>query len=671
MREIQEEFRTKKIEIDLNLSADVKDLLKCVLRRNPDHRYNIKQVLEHPCLINRVEEFARPITEDQYALLITCYMQNCGMSTKRDHPDEIKKYKASHKDLETDFLGAGEDLNPANFFDDISVNVPSSSYYGPIPTPFFGTDPGFFDNINANLAFKKSKADSRRMISEGGNSGSKGNMIIKNMFHVASPVESIKRDSDYEPRQTGSQRVLMTIDLPRTPSSSGSVRDIYLPSQSQTNLSRKMSELNPGSIPFRNSHETPGDNKPISIKVVSSEYKPSKHFLNIPVSKDQQPESTRLSTETVQNGGKNQPQISKLFVTGETFSQKQFVSNEISLNRFENHNQLLKPKSLETGQAKIKQVRLETYATNKGTPTSGMNTQSIQPNYQRHETGSDPSLIRFVNHIPLSANVSKPLSLYVNEFSLAHVEMTESIFQPTPETTNIKIENVRYFPYEIQEYDQIQTPRNLNEHLNRQTEPEKRSFLKNPLSFAPELMVKKKDMGMERQGVFAAESPKRKVMITAPPVKPPGYISNNMTFVNYDQQPTQNSQAITRPIAQAPQIDHRKNFSQEPRHGLFGNRVFLPLLPNKELETNRFVNVKFDPYFEDHGSSTIRNEQKTQYLPVASQFGQQKSGLTGDAKINAVYRPSSRPVSVEKNRDFSAGPERNMGRQYITTYKLK
>lgn len=671
MREIQEEFRTKKIEIDMNLSTDVKDLLKCVLRRNPDHRYNIKQVLEHPCLINRVEEFSRPITEDQYALLITCYMQNCGMSTKRDHPDEIKKYKASHKDLETDFFGTGEDLNPANFFDDITVNVPSSSYYGPIPTPFFGTDPGFFDNINANLAFKKSKADSRRIVPEGGNSGSKANASIKNMFQVASPVESIKRDSGYEQRQTGSQRVLMTMDLPRTPSNSGSVRDIYLPIQSQTSLTRNMSGLNPVSIPFRNSHETPGDKQPVSIKVVSSEYKPSNQFLNIPVSQDQQPESTRLSTETVQNGGKNQPQISKLFVTGETFSQKQFINNEVTLNRFENHNQLLKPQSLETGQALIQQVRLETYATNKGTPTSSMNAQSIQPNYQRHETGSDPSSIRFVNHTPLSAHVSKPVSLYVNEFSLAHVEMSESIFQPTPESTNIKTETVRYFPYEIQEYDQIQTPRNLNEHLNRQTEPEKRSFLKNPLNFVPELMVKKTDLGIERQGVFAAESPKRKVLITAPPVKPSVFISNNMTFVNYNQQPAQNSQANTRPNAQAPQIDHRNIFSQEPRHGSFGNRVFLPPLPNKELETNRFVNVKYDQYFEDHGSSTIRNEQKTQYLPVASQFGQQKSGLTGDAKISGVYRPGSRPVSVEKNRDFSAGPGRNLGRQYITTYKLK
>ena len=159
MKEIQEEFRTKKIEIDANLSNDVKDLIRCVLRRNPEQRFNIKQVLSHPAITNRIPEFEKPITEEQYSYLIECYMQNCGMSNKRDHPEEVKKYKESHKNVDQNFFGNEE--TPKNFFDDVDHLInPISSYFGPAIAPFTGTDPGFFDFI-PDPNFKKSKNVSR------------------------------------------------------------------------------------------------------------------------------------------------------------------------------------------------------------------------------------------------------------------------------------------------------------------------------------------------------------------------------------------------------------------------------------------------------------------------------------------------------------------------------
>jgi len=96
--EIVNEFQTKKIEINKNISADIKDLMKCILKRNPDERYDINQVIQHQAIINNIETFSRPLSADEYKIMITNYLINCGKSVIRDMPDELKKLKEEISD---------------------------------------------------------------------------------------------------------------------------------------------------------------------------------------------------------------------------------------------------------------------------------------------------------------------------------------------------------------------------------------------------------------------------------------------------------------------------------------------------------------------------------------------------------------------------------------------
>jgi len=166
VEEINQELKTKQIQINATLSPETKDLLKCLLKRNSNDRFDINQVLKHPALQNHLDEFKRPLSEADKKLLFDNYMFNCGSSEIVEIPEaitnksnsntlavepEVKKSvtmsergsyrKQVNKPLNDDFK---------NFFDDVFVEKITKS-------PNNETTGNFFDLMHSSNFFKKSE----------------------------------------------------------------------------------------------------------------------------------------------------------------------------------------------------------------------------------------------------------------------------------------------------------------------------------------------------------------------------------------------------------------------------------------------------------------------------------------------------------------------------------
>lgn len=512
IKEIQEEFKNKKIEINANLSSDVKDLLKCVLRRNPNQRYNIKQVLQHPAILSRMDEFNRPISEEQFALLITSYMQNCGMSDKRDHPEEIKKYKESHKNFANEWFGktGGES---GGFFDDVPVQFPSSSYYGPLPAPFFPTDPGFFDNIPENLSFRKSRQNSQRTdnASHGSNPhlqqemssptqtysqpGSSSRAINSSLLPLQ--AGDLKRSESF-PEQNQNQISSRQIKILGSPSN-----DINIPNSSMRTISvgqinNQITSIQNIGLQQQNSTKAANAERKEETQSVASipsvkKIQSDPPTFNLPPSKPEPAKTTQTyqtnkvtpqyppPVESKTNITFNPYEVQKSFqtVTFQNAQSSQNLNSNLGYKQTKSENVASQPQL-----TPIQQPSSQPQQQRQGqqSPTKNLNIPITQPTnnltsvFRPTNPQNDNSNATFVNYIPYVPQTPSSNKYQQSTGSTGTDQlgtMRTSFDYGNSSYISIqggdkRSEEVGYFPYEIEAGNHSAVMNNLNEQFNRQ-----------------------------------------------------------------------------------------------------------------------------------------------------------------------------------------------------------
>ena len=628
----------------MNLSTDVKDLIKCILRRNPDQRYNIKQVLEHPAIQSRIDEFNKPITEDQYALLINFYMQNCGMSNKRDHPEEIKKYKESRKDLDPEYFDKHEAQGNANFFDDISVNFPTINSHSPMLTPFFGTDPGFFDDIPASR-FKKSRGEIKPQTFTSNETINWGNNILN---PAQTPSLDFKKTDSFTDSRT-QQPSKKNIPAPmqnESKSNPASTREIYTSllsnnQQEQQSLRNVYLQQKTG-VEFRSSNEHPDDKTNISVKRIPVELPPTRPYSNQYTTDHKQMTPTRQFNVSENNTGP--------------------ISNQITVNKSptKGHPPLNKPK---TGEPTYQISKNQSHDTNNTKLVS--NTQ----NYPNNNPVPDSISVRFVNYQASPQNIkdnqptiktepSKPLPS-INEFT-------------TDKNQNISNEAVRYFPYEIHDGNKSIVFTNLNEKFNKkhyiQTHEEKPPN-RITYNFSAEQLPRNSQDFFNPKIYRKDEKLPPRIVVNSVTQGSNTYSNNNMTFINHKDSENK-PQTITYQVTRQPQYTvGNKNMPLVPPQQIKRHTSNLgqPLNSNNTNDSgpSKYANVQYVDYFHKDKPAPISN-------PVQYQFGKTpQSDLTQGVKTTTVYLANSRPISTEKKREGSIDPGQGTGRNYIKTYHKK
>ena len=90
---IKKEINNKNVIVYKNVSEDVKDLIFCLLRTNEEERFDIESLLKHKAILGNLEHFERPLTKDEYDILLT----NFYYSEYRVKPEDLKSLKLSEK----------------------------------------------------------------------------------------------------------------------------------------------------------------------------------------------------------------------------------------------------------------------------------------------------------------------------------------------------------------------------------------------------------------------------------------------------------------------------------------------------------------------------------------------------------------------------------------------
>jgi len=151
--EINQELKSKQIQIDSSLSTQTKDLLKSLLRRSSTERFDINQVLKHPALQSRLEEFKRSLTEAEKQLLFDNYIFNCGGSevveipqtitnkssqnALKVEPEDKKSVRMSERESYRKHVNKPLNNEFKNFFDDVIVAKVANSPKNETTTNFF------------------------------------------------------------------------------------------------------------------------------------------------------------------------------------------------------------------------------------------------------------------------------------------------------------------------------------------------------------------------------------------------------------------------------------------------------------------------------------------------------------------------------------------------------
>lgn len=707
MREIQEEFRTKKIEINANLSPDVKDLLKCVLRRNPDQRPNIRQVLEHPALQKRVDEFNQPISEEQFTMLITAYMQNCGMSNKRDHPEEIKKYKASHKEFEAEWFSKGGN-DSGGFFDDIPVQFPPSNYYGPVPTPNTVADPGFFDNIPENLSFKKSRQGSYRG-SERGKIGdqkqpnSQPGSSTRNIDAFATSLEGMRKSDSYgdqnENQQSSRGIVMLASSDPNSSTNSsrnvvnsisanqqGSFKNLNFP-QHTTSIQALGGERKDDHVP----------SAVISVKKISSDNGP----LTFPNSK---PDPLKQSSHyPVEPSNLAPSQLSHYHSPVYVPPEKKNTGN---VSKFEtNSANYLDSQQFSTQQHKgpsnFQSFRIQNYndGQNYHLPTTQLN-QSANPSHLtngQQSTGqvTYQSPVSFVNYSHTNqtnqTTIRNPYTSTPNTsadtYSVKTIGTTDH-HQNGSRQSEANQEEVRYFPYEISEGNHSAVLNSLSEEFKRQEEKSKahRSQFNNTYTPTVDTTTGIKKIQIDTRVTNPSHSNGQKTLPPLPtpkktetnqPTKTSNLTGNNVTFVDHFSKPI--GQLSGQQRHNISSNDDRKTSYETGTGGAIGltryAQISLPTPMIPDAQSRQVSNVKFVDYQSNNNSSNGQPTQAMyQRLGVdgrVQNFGGTETNnvMTLGTRTTSFLKVQARQGSLDKRRDYSADPSKGFGQHVLPAFQ--
>ncbi len=92
MEEIQQEFNQMNIMINQTISPDCKDLLQRILKVDKNRRYDIDEILEHPAITKLMPEFEKPISNEEFLVMVKNYMLNDDGFVIRTLPDSLEEY---------------------------------------------------------------------------------------------------------------------------------------------------------------------------------------------------------------------------------------------------------------------------------------------------------------------------------------------------------------------------------------------------------------------------------------------------------------------------------------------------------------------------------------------------------------------------------------------------
>jgi serine/threonine protein kinase len=73
--DLHNSIKTRSIELREDLTDETKELLKRMLSVDPDQRLSIDDVLGHPAITNRIENFKEPVSEDDFKYLMNNYYE--------------------------------------------------------------------------------------------------------------------------------------------------------------------------------------------------------------------------------------------------------------------------------------------------------------------------------------------------------------------------------------------------------------------------------------------------------------------------------------------------------------------------------------------------------------------------------------------------------------------
>ena len=92
LNQIKQEFRNKRLTIDPSVDRDVVDLIKKLLNFEASSRISIDEVLAHKAFAKNMRHIKRPITQEEYKLLVKYYYLNSGGTNLETHNKEYVKH---------------------------------------------------------------------------------------------------------------------------------------------------------------------------------------------------------------------------------------------------------------------------------------------------------------------------------------------------------------------------------------------------------------------------------------------------------------------------------------------------------------------------------------------------------------------------------------------------
>lgn len=94
LKQIKTEFRNKKLKIKPSVDSDVVDLIKKLLNFDSKERISVDEMLQHRAFSKNMRHIRRPITQEEYRLLVKYYYMNSGGTNLNTHNNEyIKQLK--------------------------------------------------------------------------------------------------------------------------------------------------------------------------------------------------------------------------------------------------------------------------------------------------------------------------------------------------------------------------------------------------------------------------------------------------------------------------------------------------------------------------------------------------------------------------------------------------
>ena len=145
--EIHKEISQNRIMINSCISKDTKDLMKNLLRKNPENRYDIDEMLRHPAFEKNKKEFLKPLKKQDLETLIRNFILNSDGSSN-NIPDIIKNYKKNGIIENKSFNNEEENkycFKKNNIKNDFFIEVTNE-----LDNPKLTKNTTFFDEVNSS-----------------------------------------------------------------------------------------------------------------------------------------------------------------------------------------------------------------------------------------------------------------------------------------------------------------------------------------------------------------------------------------------------------------------------------------------------------------------------------------------------------------------------------------